>query len=529
MSNADDKTREDPLGDLVPEPHREEAASASELSRRPAENGDDKYRTLVENLNEGIWAIDENAKTTFVNKLMADMLGYTVDEMLGKSLFDFMDEHGVELANRNIERRRQGIKEHHEFQFLKKDGKRIFTSLETSPVFDENGDYTGALAAVLDVTQQRELEKKLEESERKYRGLYESMKDGVVFTDMDGSILDTNQAFLDMLGYTAEEVRRLTYQDLTPEKWHGLEADIVENQVRATGFSRPYEKEYVKKGGTVFPVDARVWLIEDEQGNPVGMWGIMRDITERRQAEEALERANIELDGYAHTVSHDLRAPLANIVLANYTLQELLKGPQTDETKETIFDTAEIISRNSEQISTLIGDLLSLAEAGQKPREVSVVDVSDVVRAVLEERSREIKEKGILVRVDERLGEVTAHPTQMYQLFSNLIGNAINHNDSPEPVLQISYLGDIEAGMHRYLVRDNGSGIPPEDTDNIFIPFFKKGRSGDSGIGLATAETIVRVYDGEIRAYNDNGACFEFAVRDFAHSKPVPQDLYREP
>ncbi|MFH0966312.1 MAG: response regulator, partial [Methanobacteriota archaeon] len=93
-----------------------------------------KFRNLIETLQEGIWSIDKDAKTTFVNHHMADMLGYSIGEMTGKSLFDFMDEQGKRIARLNIERRESGLKESHDFEFLKKDGSRMFASLETGPV-----------------------------------------------------------------------------------------------------------------------------------------------------------------------------------------------------------------------------------------------------------------------------------------------------------------------------------------------------------------------------------------------------------
>jgi PAS domain S-box-containing protein len=121
-----------------------------------------KYRTLVETLNEGIWVIDALARTTFVNPRMAAMLGYTVGEMQGKELFYFMDERGKELALHNIERRKGGITEQHDFEFIRKDGSRIYTILETTPVLDGEGNYAGALAAVADITERKQMQKDLE-------------------------------------------------------------------------------------------------------------------------------------------------------------------------------------------------------------------------------------------------------------------------------------------------------------------------------------------------------------------------------
>ena len=135
------------------------------------------------------------------------------------------------------------------------------------------------------------VEEALRKSEEKYRTLYESSVDGIISTDMKGQILDANQAYLDMLGYSKDELRRLTHQQLTPLKWHECEADIVKNQILARGYSDEYEKEYIRKDGTAFPISIRVWLVKNEQGPPVEMWGIVRDITAHKRAEEELRRS----------------------------------------------------------------------------------------------------------------------------------------------------------------------------------------------------------------------------------------------
>jgi PAS domain S-box-containing protein len=111
-----------------------------------------KYRQLVESVQEGIWVIDKDSFTTFANPHMAKMLGYSVEEMQGKHLFSFMDEKGKEIAARLLERRAQGIKEEHDFEFLKKDGTKMYAMLEANPLTDEKGAYIGAIAGVVDVT-----------------------------------------------------------------------------------------------------------------------------------------------------------------------------------------------------------------------------------------------------------------------------------------------------------------------------------------------------------------------------------------
>jgi len=123
-----------------------------------------KYRQVVESLHEGIWLIDENGNTRYTNNRMATMLGYTVQEMDGRHLFSFMDERGKKICESNLERRKRGIEEDHEFELLRKDGSRVVTLMSTSPVMDDEGAYRGALAGVLDITERKRAEQALQQA-----------------------------------------------------------------------------------------------------------------------------------------------------------------------------------------------------------------------------------------------------------------------------------------------------------------------------------------------------------------------------
>ena len=124
------------------------------------------------------------------------------------------------------------------------------------------------------------------DSEQKYHTLYDSFQDGLFLTNMKGDILEVNQAYLDMLGYSEEEIKKINSQKFTPEKWHKKQEEIISNLVMTRGYSDIFEKEYIKKDGNVIPVDLKVWLIRDSQGEPLGIWGIARNITERKMAEK---------------------------------------------------------------------------------------------------------------------------------------------------------------------------------------------------------------------------------------------------
>ncbi|MEN6559945.1 MAG: PAS domain S-box protein [Acidobacteriota bacterium] len=128
-------------------------------------------------------------------------------------------------------------------------------------------------------------------SERKWRALYDNMPDGLVSIGRDGRILGMNKAFRALTGYTAEELRRMTYLDLTPKKWHEMEKTMLEGQIRSRGHSSTYEKEYRKKDGTIVAVELRTFLSGDEAGSGECMWAVVRDVSARRRNEQALVRS----------------------------------------------------------------------------------------------------------------------------------------------------------------------------------------------------------------------------------------------
>lgn len=146
--------------DITKRKEMEEAIKASEK----------QYRELFELAQEGIWVIDEHAVTTMVNRSMAEMLGYSQEEMLGKHLFDFMDQEGIEQCEENLERRQQGIEESHDFQFIHKNGQIVYTSMHTTPIMDDHGNYQGAIAGVIDITQRIQAENMIRK-----QALYDSL------------------------------------------------------------------------------------------------------------------------------------------------------------------------------------------------------------------------------------------------------------------------------------------------------------------------------------------------------------------
>jgi PAS domain S-box-containing protein len=249
-----------------------------------------QFRQVLETLQEGIWAIDGEANTTFVNPRMAEMLGYTGEEMVGKSLFAFMDERFIEIAKHNLARRAQGIREQHDFEFLRRDGTRLYALLETSPILDDEGNYAGALAGIQDITERKRAEEALRKSQALLQETQRMAKVGGWEFD-----LETEQV------RWTEEVYRI----------HELPLDFEPNLESALSFYVPEQRPILQQAVERAIQDGEPWDLELELLSASGkrLWvraigkaerqddrvvklsGTFQDITGLKQVERALADA----------------------------------------------------------------------------------------------------------------------------------------------------------------------------------------------------------------------------------------------
>jgi PAS domain S-box-containing protein len=245
-----------------------------------------QYRELIEHASDGIFIADANGKYIEVNSSGYTMLGYTREEILTKRISDMIPPEDVTSTPLRLDDLKHGKTLLVERRLICKDGSLLPVEISGNMLPD------GFIQFIIrDISERKQAEDALKKSEKKYRRLHESMMDGFVSVDMDGKFLECNEIYRNMLGYSEAELAQLRYVDLTPEKWHAYEADVVENQIIKRGYSDIYEKEYRRKDGTIFPVELHTVLSRDEHGNPTNMWAIARDITERKRIEEALRES----------------------------------------------------------------------------------------------------------------------------------------------------------------------------------------------------------------------------------------------
>jgi PAS domain S-box-containing protein/putative nucleotidyltransferase with HDIG domain len=250
-----------------------------------------KYQQLLENLQQGIWTIDENGNTTYVNQAMSEMLGYSPQEMQGRHLFSFMDEKGVKNASRLLNRRRNGIKEQHEFQFLRKDGTPLHSLLTTSPIMDDKGNYTGAIAGVQDLT-----ERKL--AEQQYSTVIQTAMDGFLMSDLQGNLLDSNKAYCKLTGYSREELLNMNITDIDAKETPEETAQHLKQIVKSGGDS--FETKHRTKDCRIIDVlDSSNYM--DIAGGR--FFAFFHDITERKKNEEELRQSRENFQALVETTS----------------------------------------------------------------------------------------------------------------------------------------------------------------------------------------------------------------------------------
>jgi PAS domain S-box-containing protein len=271
------------ITDITERKRVEEALRASE----------EKYRGIVETANEGIWIADVNSRTTFVNKRMADMLGYAPEEVIGKSFNDFLDKAGQDLGIQMIQRRQDGIQDSYERKFMRKDGSILWTITNASPIMGRDGKLIGTMGMLTDITKRKRVEDALLESEEKYRNIVETAGEGIWVLDNNATTVSVNTRMADMLGYSVEELVGKNAYDFVYEEDRELGRQIAAKAIRDV--KEQVEFRYRKKDGSPLWTIMSSKQLFDDNGKHQGSFAMFTDITERKRTEDALAEAKNRL------------------------------------------------------------------------------------------------------------------------------------------------------------------------------------------------------------------------------------------
>lgn len=252
---------------------------------------EERYRHIVETSQEGVWLIDADAVTTYVNQRMAEMLGYTRDEILGRSTLDFVHENWVERAKEGLARRRLGVRGQSEVCYLRKDGTELCAIVASSPLMDDSGRFIGALGMITDITERKRTEQALRESEARFAMAQGAAEIGTWEHDLASGTIIGSDNLWDMFGVPPsdqlpdfEEWLRMIHPDDRERVQNGL--------TRALSDGATFSTEYraARPDGQVRWFMARARIVHDDGGAPVRIIGIIMDITETVELRQALQR-----------------------------------------------------------------------------------------------------------------------------------------------------------------------------------------------------------------------------------------------
>jgi PAS domain S-box-containing protein len=365
----------------------------------------------------------------------------------------------------------------------------------------------------------------LEEREARIHSLVDANIIGIVFWDLDGRVIDANDAFLRMVQYDREELNAgLRWIDMTPPDWRGADAAAIED-INATGTMRPYEKEFFRKDGSRVPVLLGGVAFEGRAHQGVDF---VVDLTERKQAEERVregERRYRELQSeLAHAnrvatmgqlsawIAHDVKQPLVSVVTsANAGLRWLSADPPN---VEAALRSLERVVKDGHRAAEVLDRTRALVKKASPRKEP--VDVNRIISETIALVEAEARQNGIFVKIDlaADLPLVSADRIQIQQVVLNLIVNAIeamNSDTTHRRDLRVVSATDPSAGV-LVAVQDSGPGLPAERRD-LFDAFYTTKPEG-LGMGLAICRTIIESYGGRIWATPNTpqGAVFKFVL-----------------
>jgi PAS domain S-box-containing protein len=481
-----------------------------------------RYRGLLEAAPDAMVVVNASGEIVLLNVQAERQFGYRRDELVGQKVRNIIPEGFAERliaddTRTAAEALAQQIGTGLELIGLRKDGSEFPIEIMLSPL--ESSEGILVTAAIRDITERKRVEDTLRQNEERFRLIVSNVKDYAnIMLDTEGLIVSWNQGAERIKGYRAEEIIGQHFS-----RFYG--AEDLRNGVPALELKQATETGRfegegwrVRKDGSRFLANIVITTLRDEKGRLRGFGKITRDITERRQAEEALmktmaelKRSNEELGQFAYVASHDLQEPLRMVASYTQLLGQRYKGRLDSDADEFIGYAVDGCKR----MQRLIQDLLSYSRAGTNLGTLRKVSVERTLEEAITNLQVTIKESGAVVTHDS-LPAIVTDDSQVVQLFQNLIGNAIKYHSAEAPRVHVSATNN--AG-HEWIfsVRDNGLGIEPQYFEKIFMLFQRLHGQKEfegTGIGLAMCRKIADRLGGRIwvESQPNLGSTFFFAL-----------------
>jgi PAS domain S-box-containing protein len=477
-----------------------------------------RYRTILEETEEGYYEVDLAGTFTSVNDTGAQLLDHSRKKLIGmsyRSIFSEQEQQNLFKAFSKVYQTGQPVRNFH-FEAVRKDDSNRVGELSIFPVRNENGEIIGFRGIGRDITERLQMEEALRQSEEKYRTILENMKEAYYEMDLTGNYTFFNDALCRHLGYPREELLGMSYRVYVPPE-KNKEAFEIYNRIYRTGEpAEMFDVVQIRKDGKRIFVESSASPIRNEKDEIIGFRGVIRDVSERKQAEE--ERKQLEqkaqfasrlasVGELASGVAHEINNPLTGVI--GYAHLLLARKDISRDVRRDL----EIINEGAQRVAGVVKKLLAFAR--QTKPEQRYVNINELIHNTLDLRAYELGASNIKVslQLTRDLPMTIADPGQLQQIFLNLIINAETEMKLAHDKGKLSIKTEKINSILRITFKDTGPGIAKENLETIFDPFFTTREVGQgTGLGLSVCHGIVTEHNGKIWAESEFGKGATFIV-----------------
>jgi PAS domain S-box-containing protein len=520
-----------PFLNATGQPRQYVAIRTDITERKLVEESSRLLASIVNCSNDAIISKDLNSIVTSWNAGAERIFGYTTVEMLGQSITRLIPPHRREEETEIMAKITKGQSvENFETIRAAKDGRLIDISVTISPIRNHAGRIVGASKVARDITEQKAAQEALNQSEKQFRTMIDSIPQLTWMAEPDGRIFCYNKRWFDYTGTTPEKMEGWGWKDVHDPAFL---PKVMEGWTAAIATGDPFEMEFPLRAanGTFGWFLTRVFPIKDDAGKVVRWFGTNTDLSLQRDAAEKirelnvkleqrvaertaeLEAANKELEAFSYSVSHDLRSPLRAVDGFSQAVLEDFAHLLPEQGRKDL----QTIRSSAQRMGRLIDDLLAFSRLGRTSLKKHEINTTKLVRSVLAELG--LPKEG--AKAEILVGELQVcqgDPALLNQVWVNLLSNAFKYSSNcPAPLIQVG--SRLEEGETVFFVRDNGAGFDMRYAAKLFGVFQRLHRLDEfegTGVGLAIVQRIIQRHGGRIwaDAKPNAGATFHFTLSE---------------